>query len=246
MRNLLMSAVILACSSALAPAVALNDKERQQIDKQIEDFFMRNPEKLERALDNMQFYLAQRAEKQRAQALLANADNLYRNPSDYSMGPKNAPITIVEFFDYNCGYCKRSFNPLMQVLDENKDVRIVFKEYPILGEASYIAASAALALNDKMKYLTYHSKLMTSQGRLSQAVVEKTLSDLRLPVKKVQSDALNEKYVMHLASTRQLAEAIGVSGTPAFVINGKLFPGALDKTELAEAIKVARIDLKTK
>ena len=97
MRNLLMSAIILACSSALAPAVALNDEERQQIDKQIEDFFMRNPEKLERALDNMQFYLAQRAEQQRAQALLANADNLYRNPSDYSMGPKNAPITIVEF-----------------------------------------------------------------------------------------------------------------------------------------------------
>lgn len=222
---------------------ALDANDKQQIDKQIEDFFMRNPEKLEQALDNMQRYLAERAQQEQDAALASNADNLYRNDSDYSMGPNNAPITIVEFFDYNCGYCKRSFAPLMEVLEENKDVRLVFKEYPILGEASYLASSAALAINDKLKYLTYHSKLMTHQGRISESVIEKTLSDMKLSPQKLQSDARSDKYVLQLAATRQLADAIGINGTPAFVINGKLFPGALNKAELAQAIKTARADL---
>lgn len=227
-------------------AHALDASDKKQIDKQIEDFFMRNPEKLEQALNNMQRYLTERAQREQEEALASNADNLYRNDGDYSMGPNNASITIVEFFDYNCGYCKRSFAPLMEVLEENKDVRLVFKEYPILGEASYLASSAALAINDKLKYLTYHSKLMTHQGRISESVIEKTLSDMKLSPQKLQSDARSDKYVLQLAATRQLAEAIGVNGTPAFVINGKLFPGALDKAELTQAIKTARADLKAR
>ena len=227
-------------------AHALDANDKKQIDKQIEDFFMRNPEKLEQALNNMQRYLTERAQREQEEALASNADNLYRNDGDYSMGPNNASITIVEFFDYNCGYCKRSFTPLMEVLEENKDVRLVFKEYPILGEPSYLASSAALAINDKLKYLTYHSKLMTHQGRISESVIEKTLSDMKLSPQKLQSDARSDKYVLQLAATRQLAEAIGVNGTPAFVINGKLFPGALDKAELTQAIKTARADLKAR
>ena len=207
---------------------------------------MRNPEKLEQALDNMQAFLENRANRQQAEALAQNADKLYRDEADYAMGPKNAPITIVEFFDYNCGYCKRSFAPLMEVLEENKDVRLVFKEYPILGEPSYLASSTALAINDKMKYLTYHSKLMTHSGRVSQAVVEKILGELKLPPQKLQADARSDKYVLQLAATRQLADAIGVNGTPAFVINGQLFPGALNKAELTQAIKFARAELKAK
>ena len=81
---------------------------------------MRNPEKLEQALNNMQRYLTERAQREQEEALASNADNLYRNDGDYSMGPNNASITIVEFFDYNCGYCKRSFAPLMEVLEDNK------------------------------------------------------------------------------------------------------------------------------
>jgi protein-disulfide isomerase len=238
--------LLLAFGVADEKAHALDANDRKQIDRQIEDFFMRNPEKLEQALDNMQRFLTERAQREQAEALASNADNLYRNAGDYAMGPQNAPITIVEFFDYNCGYCKRSFAPLMEVLEENRDVRLVFKEYPILGEPSYLASSAALAINDKLQYLTYHSKLMTHQGRISEAVIEKTLSDMKLSPQKLQSEARRDKYALQLAATRQLADAIGVNGTPAFVINGQLFPGALDKAELTQAIKTARADLKAK
>ena len=238
--------LLLAFGFAIEPVHALSAEDRKQIDKQIEDYFMRNPEKLEQALENMQAFMEDRANRQQAAALVQNADKLYRDEADYTMGPQNAPITIVEFFDYNCGYCKRSFAPLMEVLEENKDVRLVFKEYPILGEPSYLASSTALAINDKMKYLTYHSKLMTHSGRVSQAVVEKILGELKLPPQKLQADARSDKYVLQLAETRQLADAIGVNGTPAFVINGQLFPGALNKAELTQAIKFARAELKAK
>ena len=238
--------LLLASGFAIEPVHALSAEDRRQIDKQIEDYFMRNPEKLEQALENMQAFMEDRTNRQQAEALLQNADKLYRDEADYTMGPQNAPITIVEFFDYNCGYCKRSFAPLMEVLEENKDVRLVFKEYPILGEPSYLASSTALAINDKMKYLTYHSKLMTHSGRVSQAVVEKILGELKLAPQKLQADARSDKYVLQLAETRQLADAIGVNGTPAFVINGQLFPGALNKAELTQAIKFARAELKAK
>ncbi|MGB0314670.1 MAG: DsbA family protein [Parvibaculales bacterium] len=247
MRKYFISFVLLlAFGFAIEPVHALSAEDRKQIDKQIEDYFMRNPEKLEQALENMQAFMEDRTNRQQAEALLQNADKLYRDEADYTMGPQNAPITIVEFFDYNCGYCKRSFAPLMEVLEENKDVRLVFKEYPILGEPSYLASSTALAINDKMKYLTYHSKLMTHSGRVSQAVVEKILGELKLPPQKLQADARSDKYVLQLAETRQLADAIGVNGTPAFVINGQLFPGALNKAELTQAIKFARAELKAK
>ena len=247
MRKYFISFVLLlAFGLATEPVHALSAEDRKQIDKQIEDYFMRNPEKLEQALENMQAFMEDRTNRQQAEALLQNADKLYRDEADYTMGPQNAPITIVEFFDYNCGYCKRSFAPLMEVLEENKDVRLVFKEYPILGEPSYLASSTALAINDKMKYLTYHSKLMTHSGRVSQAVVEKILGELKLPPQKLQADARSDKYVLQLAETRQLADAIGVNGTPAFVINGQLFPGALNKAEFTQAIKFARAELKAK
>ncbi|MGB1405261.1 MAG: DsbA family protein [Parvibaculales bacterium] len=247
MRKYFISFVLLlAFGFAIEPVHALSAEDRKQIDKQIEDYFMRNPEKLEQALENMQAFMEDRTNRQQAEALLQNADKLYRDEADYTMGPQNAPITIVEFFDYNCGYCKRSFAPLMEVLEENKDVRLVFKEYPILGEPSYLASSTALAINDKMKYLTYHSKLMAHSGRVSQAVVEKILGELKLPPQKLQADARSDKYVLQLAETRQLADAIGVNGTPAFVINGQLFPGALNKAELTQAIKFARAELKAK
>ena len=247
MRKYFISFVLLlAFGFAIEPVHALSAEDRKQIDKQIEDYFMRNPEKLEQALENMQAFMEDRTNRQQAEALLQNADKLFRDEADYTMGPQNAPITIVEFFDYNCGYCKRSFAPLMEVLEENKDVRLVFKEYPILGEPSYLASSTALAINDKMKYLTYHSKLMTHSGRVSQAVVEKILGELKLPPQKLQADARSDKYVLQLAETRQLADAIGVNGTPAFVINGQLFPGALNKAELTQAIKFARAELKAK
>jgi len=245
MRNALIASLIFLMAGP-ASAQSLSKDQQEAIDKQIESYFIRNPEKLEKALDNLQVYMEARQVRQREQALRSNADNLYRNKSDFSMGPDNAPITIVEFFDYNCGYCKRSFAPLMEVLRENKDVRLVFKEYPILGDNSRDASRLALAIDNKLQYLTFHSKLMTHKGRIDQPIIDKTLADMKLSPEAVREKSNQPKFIAHLSATRDLARTIGVNGTPAFVINGQLFPGALDKGELNSAIKRARADLKAR
>lgn len=232
--------LVFGTATVSGTAAELNKADQQAIDKQISDYFIRNPEMLEKALDNLQVYMEARQLRERERALADNADKLYRNKLDYTMGPANAPITIVEFFDYNCGYCKRSFAPLMEVLRENKDVRLVFKEYPILGEGSHDASRIALAIEDKLKYLTYHSKLMNHKGRIATPIIEKTLAEMKLSPNQMTAKSNQGKYRAYLDETRQLARAIGITGTPAFIINGTLFPGALDKDELNSAIKQAR------
>ena len=247
MRNVLIASFMISLTSLLpASAQQLTKQQQEAIDKQIESYFIRNPEKLEMALDNLQVYMEARQVREQQRALTANADKLYFNKADYAMGPNNAPITIVEFFDYNCGYCKRSFAPLMEVLRENKDVRLVFKEYPILGDGSRDASRLALAIEDKLQYLTYHSKLMTHKGRIDRPIIDKTLADMKLSAETIRRNANKTKFQNHLNETRDLARTLGINGTPAFIINGKLFPGAFDKDELNSAVKQARADLKAR
>ena len=240
--------VLVLAVLGLAPQIAsaLSENDKKLIDKQIEDYLCAILKNWSKRLIICRLFWPNAPSVSKLKRWPKMQINSIAMKLITRWGRQNAPITIVEFFDYNCGYCKRSFAPLMEVLEENKDVRLVFKEYPILGEPSYLASSTALAINDKMKYLTYHSKLMTHSGRVSQAVVEKILGELKLPPQKLQTDARSDKYVLQLAATRQLADAIGVNGTPAFVINGQLFPGALNKAELTQAIKFARAELKAK
>ena len=119
----------------------------EAFEKKIENYLMQNPDVLARALENLQDYYAIEEAKRQRQSVLDNADELYNSTSDFALGPKNASVTIVEFFDYNCGYCKRVFPSLMKIVEENDDVRVVFKEFPILSENSRTAASYALALS---------------------------------------------------------------------------------------------------
>ena len=209
-------------------------------DKKVENYLMQNPDVLARALDNLQDYYAIEDAKRQRRAVLDNANELYSSNSDFTLGPKNASVTIVEFFDYNCGYCKRMYPLLMKIVEENKDVRVVFKEFPILGEISRIAASYALALDGQLKFLTYHSKLMGSRSSLNPTLLERTLSEIGADVEAVKSRAADDNIAKTIDRTQALAGALGINGTPAFVINGKIHPGALSEDQLRELVAEAR------
>ena len=185
------------------------------------------------------YYATEEAKRQR-QSLLDNADELYNSDSDFTLGPKNASVTIVEFFDYNCGYCKQVFPSLMKIVEENDDVRVIFKEFPILNQTSRIAASFALALDDQLKFLTYHSKLMSSRSSLNPALLERTLKEIGADVEAVKSRAADAAISETIDRTQALADALGINGTPAFVINGEIHPGALSEDRLRELVTEAR------
>tara|TARA_B110000971_G_scaffold217054_1_gene253165 strand:- start:672 stop:1412 length:741 start_codon:yes stop_codon:yes gene_type:complete len=237
---LMMAGLVIAAPLQAAPFSAEQEKA---IEKLIADYFVANPEKLGDALDSMQAHYQEKEQQRMAQTLEDSADALYRTASDFTLGPADAPITIVEFFDYNCGYCKRALAPLMQTLDENDDVRLVFKELPILSPDSRLAAKTALALDDPLTFLSYHTKLMTHKGSVNQTVIDKTLTDLKLSPKAIAKKSKSKDIAKAIEDTSELAERLGINGTPAFIINGSLYPGALEAADLATAIGKAREEL---
>ena len=222
------------------PTLATEVLANESFEKKVEIFLMQNPDVLARALENLQDYYAIEDAKRQRQSVLDNAEELYSSSSDFTLGPKNASVTIVEFFDYNCGYCKRVFPSLMKIVEENDDVRVVFKEFPILSENSRTAASYALALDKQLKFLTYHSKLMSSRGSVNPALLERTLKEIGVDVEAVKSRAADTSIAETIDRTQALAGALGINGTPAFVINDEIHPGALSEDQLRELVAEAR------
>lgn len=224
----------------VAPTLTTEVLADEAFEKKVENYLMQNPDVLARALENLQDYYAIEDAKRQRQSVLDNAEELYSSSSDFTLGPKNAPVTIVEFFDYNCGYCKRVFPSLMKIVEENDDVRVVFKEFPILSENSRTAASYALALDEQLKFLTYHSKLMSSRGSVNPALLERTLKEIGVDVEAVKSRAADTSIAETIDRTQALAGALGINGTPAFVINDEIHPGALSEDQLRELVAEAR------
>ena len=229
-----------------AHAAPLSAAQEQAVEQLIADYFIRNPDKMRDALSAYQAHMQREEERLFEKTMRDNAPALYRNKNDFSMGPADAPITIVEFFDYNCGYCKKVFAPLMEVLEENPDVRLVFKEFPILSQDSERAARTALAFDNKLQFLTFHTKLMTHRGSINGTLLDKTLTELKLNKADIAKKAQSAKVDAHLDETKRLARDLGISGTPAFIIDGQLYPGALDKARLTELIAEARSAQKAK
>ncbi len=226
------------CTNTLANE--FTKEQKQNVRDMIKSYLMENPDVLAEALENMQFHLQAEALHKQKNTISQNAKDLYHNAHDHSIGAENAPITIVEFFDYNCGYCKRNFDTVMQIQMENPDVRIVFKEFPILSELSQTASQYALAIKDKTHYIAFHSALMQHSGRLSEARIRTLVSESGADIQAVDKARNDATIKTHIENTHTLARKIGIMGTPAFIIGDTLYPGALEKEELERAIELAR------
>ena len=156
------------------------------------------------------------------------------------MGNPNAKITIVEFFDYGCGYCKRVFPTLKRISKKNKDVRVILKEYPILGKLSWQAAQAALIAKEHGKYLEFHETILTSRKRLSQSLINKTLKKLGINPSELQNKSNDKEFTKYLNEVNALGQLVGVSGTPALIIGDTLYPGALPYKQINEIVSKVR------
>jgi protein-disulfide isomerase len=157
-----------------------------------------------------------------------------------SAGNPDGDVTIVEFFDYNCGYCKRALPDIQEVLKTDKNVRVVFREMPILSPESRTIAQWALAAHKQGKYFEYHVALMNTPGGKDIEALKKIAQDTGLDVEKLEKDANSKEVTIMLQDDMQIAQDIGIQGTPAFIINGELFPGYLGPDGLKASIEEAR------
>jgi protein-disulfide isomerase len=170
-----------------------------------------------------------------------NADAIFRSPKSYSAGNPDGDVTVVEFFDYNCGYCKRALPELVKLIEGDDKVRVVFKELPIFGEESEWAAKAALAAGKQGKYFEMHQKLYAAPGKADKDKALRVAAEIGLDVPQLEKDMEDPAVIQALDETKEIAAKLGVQGTPLYLIGDRMIPGAPDDLHDQLVAKVAEI-----
>ncbi|TFL17691.1 DsbA family protein [Jannaschia formosa] len=230
----------LALSTLLALPASAQSFTEEEIKQLALQAILENPEIVMEAVSILQ----QREEEAAAAAarttLDAERDLLERDANAPVLGNPDGDVTVVEFFDYNCPYCRRAGEQVDALLERDGGVRIVYREWPILGEGSDFAARAALASREQGRYGEFHKALMGAQGRIDERIVMQIAGDLGLDLDKLRADMQSPEVQAHIDTTFELARSLGFSGTPSFVIGEALAPGLIDADTLVEMVEAAR------
>ena len=217
-----------AGSKAETAANAFTPDQKQAIEKIVKDYLVANPE----VMLEVQNILEAKMEKQQAEkakaALAENAKDIYRRAESPVAGNADGDITVTEFFDYNCGYCKRSFPEVTKLITDDPKVRVVFKETPILSKGSEEASRVALAARLQGKYWEVHKALFESKGQANEGMALKIAEKLGLDMAKLKADMIGPEVKAELASAKELATKMGINGTPHFLVGDKSIAGAPD------------------
>lgn len=244
--SFLPTVMVLAGALALwaVPAAAQNLTPDQA--KQVEDVVRRvikeNPRMILDALEDMRKQ-EEAAQKSRALAALkAKTQEIQRDPNAPVAGNPQGDVTVVEFFDYRCPYCKAGHERLKQVVAKDGKIRLVLKEFPILGPESVFASRAALAAHrqDPKKYYALHDALLSTKDRLNNDLTLKIAADSGYDVERLKKDMAAPEISRMLEANADLADALGINGTPAFIVGDNLAPGAIDAATLEKMIAEAR------
>lgn len=231
-----------ALLTAAMPAAAadFSKAETKAIEKIVHDYLVQNPEVMIEVMSELD--ARQEAAKKQAQnnAVAEHRKAIFDDKTSFVAGNPKGDVTVVEFFDYNCGYCKRAFAPLMNTLKDDGNVRLVLKEFPILGPSSVIASHATMAAEKQGKYFEMHKALFMHKGSLDEEEIMAVAKSVGLDIARLRRDMTDPQYAKTIDRNEALAQALKISGTPSFVIGDAMHPGALDAEDLKQAIKEAR------
>jgi len=229
-----------AAAGASAYAAAFTDEQRSEIGSVVREYLLNNPELLREVLQELEKKEAAEDSAKMKVAIKDNADQLFRSSLDLVAGNPNGNVTMVEFFDYNCGYCKRAMPDVMRMVEEDSDLKLVMKEFPILGPGSLVAAKAALASKRQGKYLDFHLALLGHEGHVEADTVMDIAKSAGLDVQKLKADMESEEVSNILEANMSLAQKLGIQGTPAFIVDETLIPGAIGYEGLSASVKQVR------
>ena len=237
---LLGLAAAFGIAAGAAAQEPLTPAQIETFENVVRDYLLRNPEVIVEALREFEARQQALEAEQARQAIGERQDELLHDPMAPVVGAPDAPIAVVEFFDYRCPYCKSVAEDMVATLEAEGDVRIVFKEFPILGPESVFAAKAALAADRQGKYRDFHLALMLFKGQLDTDAVLRVAERVGLDVGRLKTDMEAPEIQAALDRNLELAAALGIRGTPAFVIGEQMIPGAIDMTELRRLVRTER------
>jgi protein-disulfide isomerase len=245
--------LVAACFGALlatqiwtpAPAAAqFSETQKSEIGTIIRDYLMKNPEVLRDAINELESRTARAETEARSKAVVDNKELLTNSPYSAVVGNPNGKVTLVEFFDYNCGYCKTALPDLARLAKDHPDLRIVLKDFPVLGPGSVEAAQVAIALRSQIKgqkYWDFHTKLLGTRGKpVGKTEALAAAKDAGADMAKLQKDLEGPAISTSLQEVARLADALSLSGTPTYVVGDEVVVGAVGYDALKSKLDNAR------
>jgi protein-disulfide isomerase len=234
------AALLLAFSLPAAAESSFNDAQKAEIGQIVRDYLLANPEILLEMSQTLEAKQKDAEAKQREAAMASSADQLFRSPHDHVAGNPEGDVTIVEFFDYNCGWCKKGFSEVVSLIEKDKNLRVVLKEFPIFGGDSDYAARAAVAARNQGKYWELHSALFSHEGKVTKEVVDEAAKAAGLDLAKLKTDMDSQEVTDIIGANQALAQSLAINGTPAFIIDTHVTPGYLPAPDLLAAVQQVR------
>jgi protein-disulfide isomerase len=238
--SVLCSVVFASVPLRPAAAAELAPEQRQAIESVIHDYLLQHPDVLIEALRAAEEKAKTDAGEKAKQALAARRKEIFDDPETPVGGNPNGDVTLVEFFDYRCPYCKQVQPRLQEPLAGDRQLRIAYKEFPILGQVSTTAARAGLAAQRQGKYVAFHDTMMAAKGEITEDTVYRVAGSVGLDVDRLRRDMSSSEIEAALKANRALADALDISGTPGFVIGDQIVPGAIELSSLKELVAGAR------
>lgn len=237
-------ALMLCGAPAAASAQNFSDSQRGEIEQIVKNYLLSHPEILQDVSAELsKRQAAAEALKQEA-AVTSNADAIFNSPRGVTLGNKNGDVTFVEFFDYNCAYCKHAMGDMLTLLKTDPKLKVVLKEFPVLGPGSVEAAQVAVAARmqdpDGKKYLDFHQRLLGGRGQADKARALAAAKDAGFDMAQIEKDMKSPEVRATLQENFRLAEAMGMNGTPSYVIGKQVVVGAVGLDGLKEKIGMAR------
>ena len=238
------AAIILSAGVIAGQAQSISDAQRGEIEKIVRDYLINHPEVLQEAIAALEKRQAAEEAAKHEAAVKDNAEALFNSSRQVTVGNLQGDVTFVEFFDYNCGYCKKAMADMFDLLKSDLKLKVVLKEFPVLGQGSVEAARVAVAvrMQDKSgkKYLDFHQKLLSGRGQADKARALAAAKEAGLDVAKLERDMTGDEVRQSLEESLKLAEKLGLNGTPSYVIGPNVIVGAVGLDALKEKINSAR------
>ncbi|GGB29328.1 Protein-disulfide isomerase [Tranquillimonas rosea] len=236
----LISMIVVALSLALPLQAAAEGLSEDRVRELVLETIRENPDIVMEAVAILDSRQAEAQAASQAEVLDEERETLERDPNAPVLGNPEGDVTVVEFFDYNCPYCRRAKPEIEALLAADPNVRLVYREWPILGEGSVFAARAALAAREQGLYEDFHWAMMGMNGRAEESAVLRIAEEIGLDIVQLRRDMEAQEIDAHIQTSMRLARALGITGTPSFVIGDALVPGVVDVERLQTLVSDAR------
>jgi protein-disulfide isomerase len=236
----IITTIVVALSLALPLQAAAQDLSEDRVRELVLETIRENPEIVMEAVAILESRQAEAQAASQAEVLARERGTLERDPNAPVLGNPEGDVTVVEFFDYNCPYCRRAKPEIEALLAADPNVRLVYREWPILGEGSVFAARAALAAREQGLYEEFHWAMIGMNGRAEESSVLRIAEDIGLDVAQLRRDMEAPEIDAHIQTSMRLAQALGITGTPSFVIGEALAPGVVDLEQFQSLVSDAR------